>query len=208
MIRDDAGKPVHALAQVLDITERRGYEEHLKHMADHDPLTGLPNRRAFEAALDAHLARCRRYGASGALLVLDLDGFKRVNDAGGHAVGDELLIGCANALSRRIRETDVIARLGGDEFAILLPAEDRGEAETVAQALIDTVREHTARSGAAAAGGVTASLGITMFGDAELTAGEMLVDADLAMYAAKDAGKNRYAVSLHRGVQVGTARSS
>jgi diguanylate cyclase (GGDEF)-like protein len=194
MIRDDAGQPVHALAQVLDISERRSYEERLKHLADHDPLTGLPNRRALEGSLEDHLARCRRYGAAGGLLLLDLDGFKMVNDTLGHAAGDELLVGCADALRRRLRETDVIARLGGDEFAVLIPVEDRDEAERVAQALIDTVREYAAGGMASERGRVTASIGIALFEDAPLTAREMLIRADFAMYAAKSAGKDRYAL--------------
>ena len=199
MIRDDAGEPVHALAQVQDITERLSHEEHLKHMADHDPLTGLLNRRAFEAALEAHVARCRRYGATGALLVVDLDGFKLVNDSRGHAAGDELIVECAGALATRLRETDTIARLGGDEFAILLPGEGRKEAETVAQALIETIRERGTSTGETDDVRVTASVGITLFGDDGLGAGELLVHADLAMYAAKNAGKDRYAVSARDG---------
>ena len=194
MIRDDAGHPVHALAQVLDISERRSYEERLKHLADHDPLTGLQNRRALESSLEDHLARCRRYGAAGGLLLLDLDGFKMVNDTLGHAAGDELLVGCAEALRQRLRQTDVIARLGGDEFAVLIPLEDRDEAERVAQALIDTVRECAAGTTASERERVTASIGVALFEDAPLTAREMLIRADFAMYAAKSAGKDRYAV--------------
>lgn len=205
MIRDDAGQPVHALAQVLDISERRSYEQRLRHLADHDPLTGLMNRRGFEAALDGHLARCRRYGATGALLVLDLDGFKAVNDARGHAAGDEVLVGCAHALRGRLRDTDVISRLGGDEFAILLPAEGPEEARAVAQALIDTVRAHAALLDASGAAAVTASIGIAPFRDDGLSAREMLIKTDLAMYAAKDAGKDRYAVSVGEGHVVSEA---
>jgi len=179
---------------VLDISERRLYEERLKQLADHDPLTGLLNRRALEGSLEDHLARCRRYGAAGGLLLLDLDGFKLVNDTLGHAAGDELLVGCADALRRRLRETDVIARLGGDEFAVLIPLEGRDEAERVAQALIDTVRECAAGTTASERERVTASIGIALFENQPLTAREMLIRADFAMYAAKSAGKDRYAL--------------
>jgi diguanylate cyclase (GGDEF)-like protein/PAS domain S-box-containing protein len=198
-IRDADGQSIHALVQVQDITERRSYEERLKHLADHDPLTGLFNRRAFEAALEGHLATCRRYGASGALLVLDLDGFKMVNDTLGHGAGDELIISCARVLCDRLRESDVIARLGGDEFAILLPTQDQPEAETVAQALVDAVRRRTAAIADSHPGRVTASIGVAMFGEGNLSADEMLVNADLAMYEAKEAGRNRYSLYSRDG---------
>ena len=95
IVRDDEGTPVHVLVQVQDITERRSLEDQLRHLADHDALTGLLNRRGIDRALAQHVARGRRYGAEGALLVLDLDGFKAVNDSLGHAAGDELIVDCA-----------------------------------------------------------------------------------------------------------------
>jgi len=194
LIRDESGEPLHVLAQVQDISERRRYEERLRHMVDHDPLTGLLNRRGFEVALNAHLAHVRRYGAAGALLVLDLDGFKFINDSLGHAVGDQLVITCARALSSRLRESDVVARLGGDEFAILLPSGTEDEAKTVAQAAIETIRQRSGGLSGADVGRVTASVGIAPFRAGALTADEMLVNADLAMYDAKEAGKNRFSV--------------
>ena len=193
LIRDEHDQPMHVLAQIQDISERRSYEANLRHMADHDPLTGLINRRGLEAALEGHLAHCRRYGVTGALLVLDLDGFKYVNDTLGHAAGDKLIISTAHALTSRLRETDTIARLGGDEFAILLPTQTESEAQTVAQALVDAVRRSAASMSQAHPGRVTASIGVAMFTDATLTADEILVNADLAMYDAKEAGKDRAA---------------
>ena len=133
IVRDDEGTPVHVLVQVQDITERRSLEDQLRHLADHDALTGLLNRRGIDRALAQHVARGRRYGAEGALLVLDLDGFKAVNDTLGHAAGDELIVTCASALRNRLRETDILGRLGGDEFAVLLPAEGEAEAIIVAR---------------------------------------------------------------------------
>jgi diguanylate cyclase (GGDEF)-like protein len=128
------------------------------------------------------VARARRYGAEGALLVLDLDGFKAVNDSLGHAAGDELIVNCAQALQNRLRETDILARLGGDEFAVLLPAEGEAEAIVVAQAIVNVIREVS---------GVTASVGVTPFGD-EPTTTSAMDRADMAMYAAKQAGRDRY----------------
>ena len=193
MIRDDTGRPLHLLAQVQDISERRLYEDGLKHLADHDPLTGLLNRRGLESALESHLTRCRRYGAGGALLMLDLDGFKRVNDTLGHAAGDELIIRTAQAISGRLRDSDVVARLGGDEFAIILPVENVAQTEAVAQALVDTIRESAESMAGTPPAQVTASIGVAMFTDATLTGGDVLACADQAMYEAKATGKDRFA---------------
>jgi diguanylate cyclase (GGDEF)-like protein/PAS domain S-box-containing protein len=187
LVRDDDGRAVHVLGQMRDVTERREHEAQLRHLANHDPLTGLLNRRGFAAALTAHVARSRRYGPAGALLVLDLDGFKDVNDTHGHHAGDALLADVAAGLRERVRETDVLARLGGDEFAVLLPVETAAQAEVVARALVAVVRERGARHG------VTASLGVAPV-DATLADGdELLVRADRAMYAAKAAGRDRIA---------------
>jgi diguanylate cyclase (GGDEF)-like protein len=182
LVRDAAGAPLHVLGQMQDVTERREYEARLRHLADHDALTGLLNRRAFEESLEAHVARARRYGAAGALLLLDLDGFKDVNDTLGHHAGDALLIRVAGALGDRLRETDVLARLGGDEFAVLLPMESGEAAELVARALVDVVRGLDA--------GVTVSVGVAVVDSGEVTAEGLMIDADRAMYAAKGAGRD------------------
>ncbi len=209
LVRDQAGEPVHVLAQVQDITERRRYEERLRHIADHDLLTGLVNRRGFEKALEQHLARGRRYGPKGALMVLDLDGFKYVNDSLGHHIGDQLIVSVAGALRSRLRDTDVLARLGGDEFAVLLPAEQQPDAAIVAQALAEIVRDSAAAFGGLPTG-VTASIGVVMFDDASLTADEVIINADLAMYDAKEAGRNRHSFfsADDHGVPRLTARMS
>jgi diguanylate cyclase (GGDEF)-like protein/PAS domain S-box-containing protein len=194
LVRDEHGEPLHILGQMQDVTERREYEARLRHLADHDPLTGLLNRRGFERALEAHVARTRRYGAAGALLVIDLDGFKYINDTLGHHAGDQLIIACASALRERLRETDVLARLGGDEFAVLLPVEPAPEAAVVAGALVEIVRQRARGFGGQHAGNVTASIGIAAVDAATATSGELMVSADMAMYEAKEAGRNQFAV--------------
>jgi diguanylate cyclase (GGDEF)-like protein/PAS domain S-box-containing protein len=194
LVRDADGRPSHILGQIQDVTERRRFEERLQHMVDHDSLTGLYNRRRFEQELDRHVAHIERYGAEGALLVLDLDDFKSVNDTLGHNAGDELIVSVGGMLKSKLRDSDVIARLGGDEFAILLPVGGTEEAEAVATKLIRAVREEISILGARRARRVTTSVGVAPFGEADLTGEEMLVNADLAMYEAKEAGRDRYAV--------------
>jgi diguanylate cyclase (GGDEF)-like protein/PAS domain S-box-containing protein len=193
LVRDADGNPSHILGQIQDITERRRFEERLQHLVDHDPLTGLFNRRRFEQELDRHVAQVQRYGATGALLVLDLDDFKSVNDTLGHNAGDELIVSVAGLLKAQLRDSDVIARLGGDEFAILLPAGGIEEAEAVAAKLVTAVREQITVVGARRARRITTSVGVAPFGTGDVTGEEMLVNADLAMYEAKEAGRDRYA---------------
>lgn len=191
VVRAADGTPRHLLAQVLDVTDRRRFEKRLQHMADHDPLTGLLNRRRFEEELDRQVALVQRYGPRGALLVLDLDHFKLVNDTLGHGAGDELIVSVADVLRRRLRATDHIARLGGDEFAVLLPEATVADAERVAEELVEAIRRHAAVLNGDRPRRVTASLGIALF-ETGLQAGEeVLVNADLAMYDAKEAGRDR-----------------
>jgi diguanylate cyclase (GGDEF)-like protein/PAS domain S-box-containing protein len=194
LIRDAGGRPLHFIAQVQDIMERRSYERQLQHMADHDPLTGLLNRRSFERELNGHAARVQRYGASGAVLMLDLDNFKYCNDTHGHNVGDALIVRIAQGLQSRLRDSDVLARLGGDEFAVLLPHEDEHETQVVAEALLQLVRDEAMPALIGERKRVTASIGIARFDDGErLTAEEIMVNADLAMYDAKEAGRDQWA---------------
>ena len=201
-IRDDEGRPVHLLKQVVDVSERRRYEAKLQHMADHDPLTGLLNRRSFERELEAHTTRVGRYGAEGAAIVLDVDHFKYVNDTHGHNVGDELIVRVAQVLRERLRDTDVLARLGGDEFAVLLPREKPESAIAVAEDLLEQVRTVTSPGGSGTRPRrLTASVGVAAFtGEDGLTGEDVLVNADLAMYDAKEAGRDQVAVSRGDGL--------
>jgi len=194
LIRDAQDRPHHFITQAQDITERRLYETQLQHLADHDPLTGLLNRRSFQRELDSHVARVKRLGPVGAVLMVDLDNFKYYNDTQGHSAGDDLIVRVAQTLRARLRETDVIARLGGDEFAILLPREDRDSSEIVARELLTLVSEQAPAPTLGEQRRVTASIGIACFADGDqLLSEEIMVNADLAMYDAKENGRNRSA---------------
>ena len=181
------------LVNVVDLSERRRYEQRLAHLADHDVLTGLPNRRRFDAALAEHLDLCARSGPRGALLLLDLDHFKEVNDTRGHDAGDELIVSTAAVLRGSLREKDLVARLGGDEFAILLPDADREAAEKVADAVVERVRTNS-RTLEGVNRRVTASIGVVTFAGATERAEDVLALADMLMYDAKDAGRDRFTV--------------
>ncbi|HEY2637029.1 MAG TPA: EAL domain-containing protein, partial [Solirubrobacteraceae bacterium] len=190
---DDSGL---LIGQVEDISERKRFEGQLAYLADHDHLTGLLNRRAFQDEVTAQLAYARRYAHAGAILVVDLDNFKDINDTLGHAAGDELISRVAGLLRVRLRKTDVLGRLGGDEFAVVLPETGRAEAELVARELLAAVRNQTVAVDGDRPLRVSASVGVALYdAGTELTAEEVLVNADIAMYDAKEAGRSRVAVS-------------
>jgi diguanylate cyclase (GGDEF)-like protein/PAS domain S-box-containing protein len=176
-----------------DVTERKRFEAQLQYLADHDPVTGLYNRRRFEQELARHLTYDARYGTGGAVLALDLDNFKYVNDTLGHKAGDEVITRVARTIRERIRETDTFARLGGDEFVILLPEAGIEQAQSVARTIIDTVRTN-AVTAAGQQIRVTASIGVTTFGSRKVDGETLLVEADLAMYDAKGAGRDGFAL--------------
>jgi diguanylate cyclase (GGDEF)-like protein/PAS domain S-box-containing protein len=185
------GTVLAAMAVATDITHHRDHEAHLLHLAEHDPLTSLANRRSFERSLREHVARCARYGREGAVVLIDLDRFKQVNDQLGHAAGDELLTAVATAFAERLRTTDVVARLGGDEFVLLLPKGDATEVTIVARDLDVIVRD----IGAAyplAADSVSASIGAVVLADVDiaLEPQALLAAADMAMYRAKASGRD------------------
>jgi diguanylate cyclase (GGDEF)-like protein len=163
--------------------------QELQRQASLDSLTGLKNRRRFEEDLRVAMARSRRDGSTGAVLMLDLDRFKEVNDSHGHQAGDRMIQEIAAVLRDRTRESDVLARIGGDEFAIVLPRCTPAEARVVAESVAQAIAEH--RSGDERLAPITASVGVAMFGEDPRTSIESVIsEADTAMYAAKDGGRD------------------
>jgi diguanylate cyclase (GGDEF)-like protein len=186
------GEVVHVLATGVDAVERDRVEAELREMTDRDSLTGLLNRRRFEEELERHLARGRRYGMTGALIVLDLNDFKNVNEEHGPRAGDRVLIVVADALANRLRETDVLARVGGNQFAVLLPQAKPHEAERVSQALEDVIFEEVRLPGGRR---LNASVGFAPFTATLASVEEVQLAADAAMYAVK-AGLPRHSRRL------------
>ncbi|HVF78387.1 MAG TPA: diguanylate cyclase [Solirubrobacteraceae bacterium] len=193
VVRGTSGAPDYLIAQIEDVTERKQTLDQLQHLADHDPLTGLLNRRRLEGELAHQVALSQRYGHRACLVMLDLDDFKSTNDSLGHGVGDELLKNIAEILRARVRNSDLVARLGGDEFALLLPQATREQARRVAEGIAKAIRErihitegHELR--------ITASLGV-----ATIEAGDVpdavLLRADQALYEVKAQGRDGVSVA-------------
>jgi diguanylate cyclase (GGDEF)-like protein/PAS domain S-box-containing protein len=190
----------HAVVHAMDIGERKRFEGQLRHLADHDALTGLYNRRRFEEELDRSVAHTERYGFPGALLLIDLDGFKYVNDTLGHSYGDELVTRIGALLRKSVRETDVVARIGGDEFAVIASHADDELGSQMARKILASLRESAFILADRQQARVTGSIGLTTFDQStQLTAEELVIEADIAMYQAKDAGKDQLMVYRRSG---------
>ena len=193
-ICDGAGTVIGLLGAIHDISVRKRAEQHAQRLSRYDALTNLPNRRYFAERLEASLAAAARRGSCGALLFIDMDQFKRINDTLGHGVGDALLQAVANRLQNVTRQDDMVARLGGDEFVVLLPelAQDMEQAARQARLVADKIHEslgqpyqfdhHQFH--------VTPTIGITLFPDAGKSSDDVLKEADTAMYSGKAAGRN------------------
>lgn len=192
---DELGAVIGTQWIARDMTERKKLERQLMHMASHDHLTGLRNRRAFEQALELELAEVRRNGGEGAIVWMDLDDFKDVNDTLGHRAGDEVLIALGGQLRRHVRESNMLARLGGDEFAVLMPGVNEAEAIAGANRILSSINSYTHAIGAHTVR-LSASAGVVAYPEHGLTVEELLANADLAMYQAKDSGRSR--VHVHK----------
>ncbi len=201
-VRDNSGKHQFNIAQIQDITERKEMEDQIHHLAFYDTLTGLPNRRLLDDRLAQALSLCKRNGCFGAVMFVDLDNFKPINDTHGHRAGDLLLEEAARRLTGNVREVDTVARFGGDEFVVVLSqlAEDEAASTTQSSNIAEKIR--TALAGpywlASNSKGstkmiiyheATASIGIVLF-NGNSNPDHILKWADLAMYQAKADGRN------------------
>jgi diguanylate cyclase (GGDEF)-like protein/PAS domain S-box-containing protein len=201
---DAAGNPLYLICATLDITERRKMEEQVRQLAFYDALTHLPNRRLFIDRLSQTLAASKRSACYGALMFLDLDNFKPINDAYGHGVGDLLLIEAADRLRSCVREIDTVARFGGDEFVVMLSdlntdkAASIAQARTVAEKILAKLSEpyvltvrHPGQADTTVEHQCTVSIGVAMFINHEVAGqDDVLKWADRAMYQAKESGRN------------------
>jgi diguanylate cyclase (GGDEF)-like protein/PAS domain S-box-containing protein len=187
----DFGGAPHQAVAIRDLSARKRAEQHIRFLAHHDPLTGLPNRSTFARALEDEIAHARRHSQNFAVLCLDLDRFKEVNDLFGHPVGDTLLQRVGQALLSAVEGVGSAARLGGDEFAVLLTnIHTAARAGRVAEQILDAFRLDNDRSGSGAL--ISASIGIAIFPDNADDAEHLMTHADTALYRAKQEGRGIY----------------
>jgi diguanylate cyclase (GGDEF)-like protein/PAS domain S-box-containing protein len=191
LVRNTAEEPQYFIIQIQDITERKYFEQQLIYIANHDPLTGLLNRQQFHNRLTETLSASRRHDTKLALMYLDLDRFKLINDTLGHRIGDLLLEAVGERLKSSIRNNDILARLGGDEFIVLLSdIEHIDDVARIAQKTIELLMQPFAIEGNDIV--INASIGISIYPDDGENGQTLLMNADTAMYLAKERGKNNY----------------
>jgi diguanylate cyclase (GGDEF)-like protein/PAS domain S-box-containing protein len=186
------GEILYYEGTVEDITARKNYEKRIAHQATHDVLTGLPNRALLSERIEKAILDCARSGASFAVVFIDLDHFKSVNDTMGHAAGDVLIKKVAERLLRALREADTVARIGGDEFVLLLPdvQEDCESISHIIERLLAVIRKPCSLGGREFT--VSCSIGVSLHPGDGMDADTLLKHADIAMYQAKEAGRNNY----------------
>jgi diguanylate cyclase (GGDEF)-like protein/PAS domain S-box-containing protein len=188
MLIESDGGPRRVVGVTSDITERKASETRLRHAANHDALTGLPNRAALQVAIERAIARGRKAGRRVALVLVDLDHFKDINDTLGHDAGDHLLRAAGDRLKSAVGDLGLVARLGGDEFAVLVEETPCGP-EPLATSLLDELRKGFSHAGKWLS--ISASIGIATFPDQASRSIELLKHADLALYSAKNGGRSR-----------------
>jgi diguanylate cyclase (GGDEF)-like protein/PAS domain S-box-containing protein len=192
-LADEFGNMFGILNVAYDITERKRIEQHISHVAHHDSLTGLPTRALLRDRLHSALSRARNNQSSIALLMVDLDNFKRINDTIGHHAGDAVLVSIANRLRASVRRSDTVARMGGDEFVVMLEnIYTVDQAERITEKLLDEVRQPITIN--TEVHSITASIGICIHPDCAEDEESLLRNADAAMYYAKSEGRNAYQV--------------
>lgn len=191
VLRDEAGAVTHYIAVFLDITERKKEEERIQYLANYDVLSGLPNRYLLNDRLDQALNLAQRHQTKLAVLFIDLDHFKNINDSLGHDIGDELLKAVAQRLKACLRRSDTIARQGGDEFIALLgDLNSEDEVTFVAEKMIESLRSEFKIGELQLS--ISLSIGVSIYPDDGETAVQLLRNADMAMYRAKDSGRNQF----------------
>lgn len=204
---DATGQPAFFLVTEHDITQRKIEYEQLLRLANYDRLTGLANRGLFASLLDHTLSQCERTGGRCAILFIDLDGFKAVNDTYGHDMGDKVLVEAGHIIKRNVRDSDVAARFGGDEFAVILDRVDTpASAGEVGQKIIDALRLPMAFGGTLCSLG--ASIGVAVYGVHGYSQDQLRSAADAAMYGAKRAGKNCWRMAQSLAIDEALAQSA
>ncbi len=178
---------------IRDQSERKRFDDHLMFLADHDAVTSLYTRRRFAEELGREMARANRSGAGGAVLLLDLDDFKYVNESLGHRTGDRLLTTLAQVLRKEVRANDILARLDGDEFAVLVTETPPSRVDFIVERLLKSIRNHVVYEGEQPIG-VTASMGVAFFPEHGASAEELLARADQALDNAKHRGRDQFVV--------------
>lgn len=195
-VADEHGDSCHYIGVFIDISERKESEARIHHLAHHDALTGLPNRLLLEDRIEQGMLKSRRSKAHMAIIFIDLDRFKNINDTLGHAVGDILLVQAAQRGLQVLRETDTLCRHGGDEFVVVLPEiESRQDAAHVCQKLLAALCQPYSLAGHELT--VSASAGIALYPEDGETASELMQQADAAMYRAKEQGRNTFCFFSH-----------
>ncbi len=191
-VRDPAGQPLYLIGQLEDITERRALQERLAHAATHDLLTGLPNRVVFMDRLDHSLRRVQRGSGQVALMFLDLDRFKLINDSLGHDAGDQMIQRTAQRIAKALRSSDTLARFGGDEFTVLCEVAHEDEAIEIAERILAVMARPLAMDESELF--ISVSVGIAISSTQLESGADLLRNADVAMYRAKTSSPGRFEV--------------
>ncbi|MGV8843532.1 MAG: diguanylate cyclase domain-containing protein [Pseudomonas sp.] len=204
VVKDANGQPIKMMGVVRDISEEKASVSQLKKIARHDPLTGLPNRLLLEEFLANALIRASSSATRVALVFIDLNGFKQINDTHGHAVGDQVLVSTAQRLLQTLRESDMVARIGGDEFVVVIEGLKRSkslddEAQLISEKILQRLSQPLNLGNATHQ--VGASLGIAMFPEHGPNIDSLIHIADQAMYAAKRNGNNQYRLGMTNTVE-------